>query len=255
MKSLIRSLQTNFPYLLEAKFLIQRFYRRTLRIPFERDFALLGMITLPSEALLIDVGANRGQSIDALRLYSADSPICSFEPNQILFNKLKKLFKNDENTTILPYGLGKQNTILNLFVPIYKGFQFDGLASLIKEEAMSWLNERTIVGFNPRHLSCITFEVEIRKLDEFELNPFFMKLDVQGSELDVLIGAENTIRRHAPILLIETPELDREIKFLESYDYMYYRFDGKYLWPQQRGALNSAFVPRSKLQLVKHLLA
>ena len=46
-------------------------------------------------------------------------------------------------------------------------------------------------------------ETNILPLDEFNLSPNYIKIDVQGSERDVLLGAERTIRIHKPVVIIE----------------------------------------------------
>jgi len=46
-------------------------------------------------------------------------------------------------------------------------------------------------------------EVQIMPLDDFNLIPSFIKIDVQGSEMEVLKGAERTIRLHKPVVVVE----------------------------------------------------
>ena len=46
-------------------------------------------------------------------------------------------------------------------------------------------------------------EINIFPLDDFNLSPNFIKIDVQGSEKDVLLGAERTICVHKPVVVIE----------------------------------------------------
>ncbi len=45
-------------------------------------------------------------------------------------------------------------------------------------------------------------EVEVVALDELDLPATFIKMDIEGAELDALRGAERTIRTHAPLLAI-----------------------------------------------------
>jgi hypothetical protein len=48
------------------------------------------------------------------------------------------------------------------------------------------------------------YEVEVRTLDEFDFNNVrFIKIDVEGSERDVLAGGRKTIMRDRPLLLLE----------------------------------------------------
>jgi FkbM family methyltransferase len=51
--------------------------------------------------------------------------------------------------------------------------------------------------------------VDVRTLDSYNLAPAFIKIDVEGYELDVLLGARATIERHQPLLYVEN---DREDK-------------------------------------------
>lgn len=46
-------------------------------------------------------------------------------------------------------------------------------------------------------------QVSVLTLDEYELAPDFIKIDVQGYELLVLKGGKQTILKHKPIILIE----------------------------------------------------
>ena len=66
-RTLLRTVQTWFPGLVDAKYVTQRSIRRVLRRPFEQEFRAVQLLGLPVGALILDVGANRGQSIDALR--------------------------------------------------------------------------------------------------------------------------------------------------------------------------------------------
>lgn len=77
-------------------------------------------------------------------------------------------------------------------------------------------------------------EVSMRRLDDLQLsNVGFIKVDVEGHELAVLTGAENTIRRDQPTLLIEAEERHRPnavaslANFLGELGYSgYFQLDG-----------------------------
>ena len=92
-----------------------------------------------------------------------------------------------------------------LFLPVYRDWQFDGLASFDREAAAEWLRHR-ILFFNEDHLVIRELSCRAKRLDALKLAPFFMKIDVQGYELPVLESGQNTLQQHTPILLIENPE-------------------------------------------------
>ncbi|MBL4853778.1 MAG: FkbM family methyltransferase [Robiginitomaculum sp.] len=198
---IIRDLQSRFGYLLDAKYGAQRFVRKLRKTPFESEFAILKHLS-PNGRSFVDAGANRGQSIDALRLYRPGAQIFSFEPNKALFDKLVSRFKNDKNLELNNMGLGKAKLSADLFVPYYRKFMYDGLSSFTQERATNWLNEDTVWRFNPKFLSVERQTCKIDVLDQFSLAPFFLKIHVQGFELEVLEGSAKTIKTHRPVILI-----------------------------------------------------
>lgn len=52
-------------------------------------------------------------------------------------------------------------------------------------------------------------DVEVITLDSLNLAPDFIKLDVEGMEWHALLGAEQTIRKHRPVVMLEENGLNR----------------------------------------------
>ena len=66
--------------------------------------------------------------------------------------------------------------------------------------------------------------IEIKTLDSFNLEPDFIKIDIQGYEISVLKGASKTLEKFKPTLLIETISAGKDIsldigKFLAQFGY------------------------------------
>ncbi len=115
-------------------------------------------------------------------------------------------------------------------MPSYKGFVYDGLASLDRDAAASWINEERVFGFDPSRLRISAVQCDVSTLDTQQLVPFFIKVDVQGHEYNVLNGGRETLRQYEPILLIEAFRGDpRTVKLAEELGYEEYHFDGSYL--------------------------
>lgn len=75
-------------------------------------------------------------------------------------------------------------------------------------------------------------DIEIRTLDSFDLAPDVVKIDVEGAEHLVLLGAERTIKKHMPPILIEYDERnptmfgstrDEPVELLRSWGYNEFR--------------------------------
>lgn len=251
LKKLFRTAQVNFPFLLDLKFAVVRAYRRGRRIPFEGDFRALGLFPDTAGALYLDVGANRGQSTDAILLMTRSSRIHLFEPNPLLYRKLVQLYGRNDRVVIDELGLGDETAEMTLYVPYYKRWMFDGLASFDREGAASWLKGRMFF-YDDRHLSLRETRCRIRRLDEMNLSPFFIKLDIQGFEFQAIKGAERTIKTHEPVLLIESPPDPELTDYLKDLGYRQYAFeDGKFI-PGGIGSHNTFFMTDEKSALVKN---
>ena len=226
VKTSLRTFQVHFPHLVGTKFALMRMLRQFLHIPFERDFKALSLFPISDDALLLDVGANRGQSTDAILLAVGNKrvQIHLFEPNEVLFHKLKQMFGADERIWLHDFGLGDETTESTLFVPFYRKWMFDGLASFDEEEARNWLRRR-LYFYDERLLTLRESRCRLRTLDELGLEPFFIKIDVQGYEYNALKGGEKTLRAHEPVLLVEAPD-DLVIDFLSDIGYRYFAYEG-----------------------------
>jgi FkbM family methyltransferase len=234
---MIRTYQTYFPGLTEAKFTAQRCYRRISRRPHESDFAVIAALPKVPEAVFLDVGGNRGQSLDSIRLYNKACRIHSFEPNPILAGRLRGRYRNDSKVTIHEVALGKERGEITLFVPRYRGFVFDGLASLCKDKVISWLRNN-MLRFDERHLSFMTYVCRVERLDDLSLAPYFIKLDIQGGELEALLGARTTLSRHEPALLVEGGE-PKMFTYLREFGYDSYTFVNGQFVPGARPGCNA----------------
>ena len=247
IRKLGRTIQTNFSFLQDLKFSILRFARKSLEKPDEADFKAIKLLNGIDNNLFLDVGANRGQSIDAMLMFNNKLTIQSFEPNPLLCDKLAKVYGTNKNVTIHGYGLGDEAGEFTLYVPFYKNYMFDGLASFNEVNAKNWLRSR-IYHYNEKYLTIKKITCRVKRLDDLELRPFFIKLDVQGYELPALKGAEQTLGACKPVLLIESPE--NEIQdYLLQFGYKKYAFRDNRFVLNGKSLPNSFFITDDKLSL------
>lgn len=242
MKRILRSLLVHAPALGDAKAGAKSAVLKALRRPFEPEFRVLSRLAAaPGEAAL-DVGANRGQSIDAIRLFQPAIPIIAFEPDEKLAARLRARLSGDPSIAVHGFGLGAGSAALTLFTPAYGDYVFDGLASTDRAEAEGWLNARTLIGFDRARLTLREQTIEIRPLDALGVSPAFLKLDVQGAEESVIAGGEKTIRTHFPVMLIETGLNERLVGQVAALGYRAWNFAQGQLIRRQRAVRNTVFI-------------
>ena len=242
LRKLLRSLQVFVPFLQDARFQFERHRQRASRRLLEPDFAALGLFSWDLEPLFLDIGANRGLATEAMRLVVSEARVVAFEPNPVLFRQLKRLFTDVDAVTCYPLGLGETALDTTLWVPVYRNWVFDGLGSLDPDEAYGWLKEDRLYFFDERHLRLNEHPCSIRRLDDLDLSPAFIKIDVQGHELDVLRGAEKTLTCCRPLLMVEDANRNEIINFLRKFKYTIANFDGTQINLNIAGSVNSFFL-------------
>jgi FkbM family methyltransferase len=244
-RRLVRSLLVHTPFVQSAAIAAKRTALQLAKRPFEPEFEVLRNVVIGEGECLVDIGANRGQSIDAMRLYCSDALVVAFEPQKRLADSLKS--RNCPLVDIRQKALAREPKFLTLFTPQYRGWMFDGLASLDRDEAQSWLNARTLLGFDTKNLTLVAERVAVSRFDDEYLSPAFVKIDVQGGESDVIAGGVSTIDRHKPIMLIETGTNEGLVSEIEALGYLSYNYRDGQLVPRRTAVRNAVFVhPKRK---------
>ncbi len=145
---------------------------------------------IPTGTTAIDVGANAGMY--AYALSQRFKKVVAFEINDDLTDELAAY--NPGNIEIVHQGLSSKVDHATLYIPIFKGRPLTGWASLQP-------------GNCPDAKNHLEKSVTISRLDDFQVQDVsFIKIDVEGHEMEVLKGASETIAAHRPHLLIEVRE-------------------------------------------------
>jgi FkbM family methyltransferase len=241
VRKLVRTAVTFAPPLANAKAWVQYSAQRVLRKPFEVEFAALADLVEPG-SLCLDLGANRGRSIDAMKMLPFPVRIVAFEPQPERYRRLIKRFWKDFDVTVLPFGASDEASNTQIYVPYYRGYCFDGLASLQREGLDEWLRW-SIYGFEERKVEVKAFSCQTVRLDDLELGAVaFAKLDIQGSEYTALRGALETLHRDKPRLMIETPSPE-VVALLEPLGYQRYTYVDGRMQRSDAWTLNAFFLP------------
>lgn len=173
---------------------------------------------------MIDAGANIGLiTIPAAHaLKKKGGSVIAFEPQTLLAYALGgSLALNDlDNVELKNAGLGAHAQLRQVSLPDYSQAQDFGLYQLEDGEHAT---------------------AKIETVDDLQLTTLdFLKIDVEGMELDVLEGAKQTIKAHRPWCWVEYWQHDIEAikaQFSEL-DYQFYKMD----------KLNLLCAPKSRWQ-------
>jgi FkbM family methyltransferase len=192
--------------------------------PHEEDFAFFRNLR-GEPGVFVDVGANAGQSARSLRLFNQDLRIVSFEPNKLLEPELrftKRLLGADYEYRM--HGLGSARQAIELFVPLAGRTPMTPWATADRQTLES--NLPTIERELGTRITVETVPVEILRFDDVGLVPTVVKIDVEGFELDVLLGMLKTIEHARPVFMIEASRATPEIhKLLRPFGYRFFLYD------------------------------
>jgi len=153
--------------------------------------------------VIIDIGANIGQYGGEMRALGFKGEIISFEPIKAAFEKLKKNSANDKNWKIFNCSIGEKDgqTTINVSKNSVSSSLLDNLPQLTESAPEAAFVEKETI--------------EIKKLDTIyeSLNLInknvYLKIDTQGYEEMVLMGAENSLK--------EVSGMQIEMSFIPSY--------------------------------------
>jgi FkbM family methyltransferase len=224
-------------------------YRYRRGRPHEPEFAFFRRFE-GDRRLFVDGGANAGQSALSFRLFNTTCPILSFEPNPDLRPALEHVRRLlGESFDYRLCGLGAEAREVPFFVPVVRGVALTQEATLF--------GDRLLQPGVRRRIRAVTLSDDMRieerrlkivRFDDLDLRPGFVKLDVQGAELEALRGMERTLAVCRPLLMTEG--CGRVRGFLEERGYHVFVYE-----PARHGlaplsaaptAYNFFFVPAEK---------
>ena len=212
----------------------------------EPEFRALPLLTAVPDPLVLDVGANVGQSIFSIATVMPRARIVSFEPNPALHDTLRRVVARFPTARLESVGLGAKPSVGTLYTPVYNGHVFPGLSSFDPEAATGWLSPATIYGFDADRLTVQETTAVIRTLDEFDLAPDVIKIDVQGMEPAVVKGGLATIAAYRPSIIAETVRPDSEtFGLLEPLGYRLMEWQHGSLVAATGSCVNQILIPGS----------
>lgn len=173
--------------------------------------------------LTLDIGANTGKYTQLI-LDETKSNVISFEPLKEAFKDLKNIEKvYPERLKAFNYAVGDKNEYLDLNTSNSKSEK----ASFSKDtDKLTFYEQENSIKINTEVITLDSFFKNNPKLiDEKELD--FIKIDTEGFELEVIIGAKNLIEKKKPKFiqlefnwhqLFKKQTMYEFSKYLEDYD-------------------------------------
>lgn len=138
---------------------------------------------------IIDVGVNKGQSIDFFSKLSNTITVYGFEPNRKLYDILTRKYAGKPNITLINKGVSSRKGMLT--------FHENVMDETSTFEELNYNSEylqkkAKILGVKPENIVVGKYDVEVETLSGFlqGQDSFFdiLKIDVEGHELSVLQG-------------------------------------------------------------------
>ncbi|MEM7647144.1 MAG: FkbM family methyltransferase [Pseudomonadota bacterium] len=153
----------------------------------------VSQILQPGQTML-DAGANLGYfSLVGAQIVGAQGQVHSFEPIPANFKRLKNHIKLNHLESVVHannVGLWDQNEVLDFGISEETANNFGTFSVGSKDNLVNQLQCQVI------KIDDYVSEKKVSKVD-------FLKMDVEGAELKALIGAQRTLERDRPTLLIE----------------------------------------------------
>ena len=149
----------------------------------------------------IDVGSHEGEFIQEFLKYKKIKKFYCFEPQEKIFQKLKKKLKKNKKIKYFNIALGDKVTRKKLFLS-----NFSPTSTLSKSDSNSlYYKFKNLIIRNNNNknkyltISQKTIDTVFRKIS---LNKTFLKIDVEGYEYNVLKGSKNKIKE-IPYIIVE----------------------------------------------------
>jgi len=155
------------------------------------ELQLIEKLTSLKPKVFMDIGANNG-TYSQMVLEKLQCHVIAFEPQTSCYKKLKSIADSTGRMSVFNYAIGAENGNVEIF---FSGDE-DQLATVSKESLeVPYLHNRH---YTSEIVKVRTLDSFVLEFNEYSLGQNFelidvMKVDVEGFELEVLLGAKSLI--------------------------------------------------------------
>lgn len=177
------------------------------------------------DIIFFDIGSNTGSFI-FLPLLNKFIKCYAFEPNPIAYEVLKENIElNSLNDYVKAYNLGVWSEQKILELKISKDTTDSGLSTFGDNPSRLKYDNKS-GEYEIKKINCITIDSMMNDLNLKTID--IIKIDTEGSELEILKGGEKTLKKYYPPILLEFDDKntiqfgykrDSIIELLQSYGY------------------------------------
>lgn len=165
--------------IIKYRLLLRRKYLKEISRPLDQEYYDKDLVNLSTNEIFIDGGAFDGDTVESFIKVAKNKfkKIYAFEPDLKLFNKLEKSITRVKANKIKLFkeGLGSKTTKLRFTNEATPGSRIAKYGHLF---------------------------IKVVPLDKVIDNASFIKLDIEGAEIDALIGAKKLLRVSRPKLAV-----------------------------------------------------
>ena len=172
---------------------------KALAYQYHRDFGERVAGLIPSDAVIVDVGAHSGQFAKLFARLAPKGRVYAFEPGAYALSILRPVLRlrGFRNVVVVPLGLSDRPGSETLSLPLKKrgsvgfglahiGAEISGRTTIVQQIALTTLD-------------AFAAEQGLARLD-------FIKVDIEGWEPHFLRGAAATLARFRPVVMIEVAQ-------------------------------------------------
>jgi FkbM family methyltransferase len=194
-------------------------------LPHEADFYAMPLVARSGSGLFLDIGANRGHSALSFQKIMPGWQTLSIEANPLHEARLEDLKQRHK---FFSYHIAAADRVsgkaVTIWTPRYRGIYCHSAAAVERAKAV-WAIEIAFPAQAP-NFEYVPRKTRTLALDDLDLAPQLVKLDIEGNEVDALGGLTKTIDLHRPSFMIEcNREGDHIFDSMRDLHYVSFSYD------------------------------